>query len=143
MRNSVISNRERGDIGLFITLVFKEYFFLICWLNFRDFYWILIGWFNNLSVQTFQPLTVIYRSGNFVYHHWWCTSIYRTLYSPCSQLCHSFYNTKMYLLILTKSFYNLRFLIIIKKRRVSIILNEMNKTSRSQPHGHKHGHQLK
>ena len=51
--------------------------FLIHWLNnFRDFYWILIGWFIKLSVQSFQPLIVIYGRGNFVYHHWECTSIY-------------------------------------------------------------------
>ena len=27
--------------------------------------WILIGWFINLNVQTFQPLNVNYRRGNF------------------------------------------------------------------------------
>ena len=43
--------------------------------NFRDFYWILIGWFIELSVQTFQQLIVIYRKGNFVYYRWGCTSI--------------------------------------------------------------------
>ena len=31
-----------------------------------------IGWFFNFGVQTFQPLILIYRSGNFVYHHWGC-----------------------------------------------------------------------
>ena len=39
--------------------------FLIRWLkNFGDFYLILIGWFIKLSVQTFQPLILIYRSDN-------------------------------------------------------------------------------
>ena len=36
-----------------------------------------IGWFIKLSVQTFQPLIVIY--SNFVYHSWVRTSIYRPL----------------------------------------------------------------
>ena len=26
-----------------------------------------------VSVQIFQPLSVIYRRGNFVYHYWGCT----------------------------------------------------------------------
>ena len=39
--------------------------FLIRWLNsFGDFYWLLIGGFIKLSVQTFQPLIVIYKSCN-------------------------------------------------------------------------------
>ena len=44
--------------------------FFIPWLNnFGVFYLILIGWFIESSVKTFQPLTVIYRRSNFVYHH--------------------------------------------------------------------------
>ena len=43
------------------------------------FYWILIGGFIKLSVQAFLPLILIFRRGNFVYHHWRCTSIYRPL----------------------------------------------------------------
>ena len=35
----------------------------------------MIGWFIKLSVKTFKPLIVIYREGNFVYHHWGCASI--------------------------------------------------------------------
>ena len=42
----------------------------------------LIGWFIKLSVQTFQPLIVIYRKGNFVYRDWGCTSICRSLSYP-------------------------------------------------------------
>ena len=54
--------------------------------NFGDFYWILIGCFNKLSFQTFQPLVIIYRRGNFVYQHLVCTSIYRTLSYPFRSL---------------------------------------------------------
>ena len=46
----------RGDIGLFITLVpkfFIKYIFFVCQIK--------------LSVQTFQPLIIIYIRGN---HHW-------------------------------------------------------------------------
>ena len=75
---------ERGDNGVFITLVPKVFFkncFLILWLNnFEDFWGILIGWFMKLSVQTFQPLISIYRRVNFVYHHW--ASIYQPLSYP-------------------------------------------------------------
>ena len=39
----------------------------------------LLNFIIKLSVQTFQPLTVIYRRGNFIYHHWGCASIYRPL----------------------------------------------------------------
>ncbi len=31
--------------------------------NFEGLYWILVGWFSKLSVQTFQSLIVIYRRG--------------------------------------------------------------------------------
>ena len=49
------SQRERGGNVLLITLVPKVLqFFCIRWLNnFGDCYWILIGWFNKLSVQKF------------------------------------------------------------------------------------------
>ena len=77
----VIASREEGDIGLFITLVPKlSWCFLIRWLNdFGNFYLILIGWFINLSVQTFQQLILIYIRDNFVYHYLGCTSIYRPM----------------------------------------------------------------
>ena len=32
-------------------------------------FWVLLLNFDWLSVQSFQPLIVIYRRGNFVYHH--------------------------------------------------------------------------
>ena len=47
-----------------------------------------IRWLNNFwdffefCFKSFQPLIVIYRRGNFVYHHWVCTSIYRSLSFP-------------------------------------------------------------
>ena len=35
---------------------------------------------NNSVVQNFPPIIIIYRGGNFVYHHWVYTSIYRRLF---------------------------------------------------------------
>ena len=45
-------------------------------------YLVLISWLIKLSVQTFQSLIVIYKRGDFVYHNWACTSIYRPLSYP-------------------------------------------------------------
>ena len=39
----------------------------------------MIGWFIKCSVQTFQPLTLIYRRDNFVCHQWLFTSIYQPM----------------------------------------------------------------
>ena len=39
-----------------------------------------------LSVQTFQPLIVIHKRGNFVYHHRGCALIYRPLSYPFRSL---------------------------------------------------------
>ena len=66
---TLVPIKERGDIRLFNKLVQTFY---ICLLNnFGEFLWILISLFNKLSVQTFQPLIVIYlQRGIFVYHHW-------------------------------------------------------------------------
>ena len=58
--------------------IFNNVFLFVDWTTLGIF-WILIGWFIELSVQTFQTKIVIYRWGNFVYHHWGCTSIYRRL----------------------------------------------------------------
>ena len=45
-----------------------------------------------LSVQTVQPLIVIYRRGNFMYNRAGCTSIYRSLSNPFKSLiCPSFF----------------------------------------------------
>ena len=54
---------------MFISLVPKVllYRFLIRWVNnFRDFYWILIVWFIEMSVQTFRPLILFHKRINFV-----------------------------------------------------------------------------
>ena len=62
-------------------------FIIICWFNhFGDFYWILIGWFTKFSFQSCQPLILIYRTGNFLYHHYGCTSVYRPLSYPFKSL---------------------------------------------------------
>ena len=55
----------------------------------------MIGSFIELSVQTFQPLIVIYRSGYLVYNHWGCTVIYRPLSYPFRSLnsCTSYGST--------------------------------------------------
>ena len=45
-----------------------------------------LGWFIKVSVQTFQPIIVIYRRGNLVFYHWECTSIYRPLSYPFGPL---------------------------------------------------------
>ena len=69
-----LKSKEGGEIGLFITVVPKVYntFFLIRWLNnFGYFYWILIGLFMKLSVQTLPLLIIIYRC-YFVHHHLGC-----------------------------------------------------------------------
>ena len=63
----IVLSREGGDIGLLITLV--PNFFLFVRLTtlgtFIEFSLVLI----KLSVLRFQPLIVIYRMGDFVYHH--------------------------------------------------------------------------
>ena len=89
MFHLLLDHREGGDIGLIITIVPKVlyYRFLIRWLdNFGDYYWILIGWLIKLSVQTLPILIVNYRTGNFVYHNWGCTLIYRPLSYPFRSL---------------------------------------------------------
>ena len=64
-----------GDIGLIITLVSKVFFFV----GLKT-YWIFIGCFIKLNVQSFQRLILIYRRGSFVYQG--STSIYRSLSYP-------------------------------------------------------------
>ena len=77
----VFECRERGDNGLFITLIPKllKIRFLIRWLN-------NFGDLIKFSVQTFQPLILIYRRGNFMHHHWGCTPIYPSLCYPFRSL---------------------------------------------------------
>ena len=64
-----VKNLREGENGLFNTLVSKFY-------N-NVFLFVLIGWLIKLSVRTFQPIILIYRKYNYVYHHWKCTSIYQ------------------------------------------------------------------
>ena len=42
--------------------------------------------FDWLVYRVYKLLIVIYRRGNFVYHHWGGTSIYRPLYNPFTSL---------------------------------------------------------
>ena len=44
--------------------------------------WILIDQLQTGSVQTFQPIILIYKRGNFDFHHWGCISIYSTMSYP-------------------------------------------------------------
>ena len=62
-----LHRREGGDIWLFNSLVPKVFnvFLFVGLITLGNF----IGWVIKLSVQTFQPLNVIYSRGNFVYHH--------------------------------------------------------------------------
>ncbi len=43
----------------------------------------MFGWFIKLIVQTFEPLVLIYMSGNFVCHHCGCTLILSYSFDPC------------------------------------------------------------
>ena len=65
----------RGERSMVCLLHYSPKFYnmiLNFWINnFVEIVWIVIGWFFKLSVQTFQPLFVIYRWDNFVYHHWY------------------------------------------------------------------------
>ena len=65
--------------------------FLILW----DSYWTLISSIIKWSVPTFQPLIVIYRKCNFVYHHWGWTPIYRPLSYPFISLINIDWNLKV------------------------------------------------
>ena len=67
-----------------ITLVAKVFFIsfslfvgLTTLKTFIDFW--LFDSSSWVSKRFNQLLIVIYRRGNFVHHHWWCTSIYRPL----------------------------------------------------------------
>ena len=43
-------------------------------------------WFMKLIVHMFQLLKIIYTRGNFLYHNWGFTSIYRPLFYPFRSL---------------------------------------------------------
>ena len=58
IQQQILSSKEGGDIGLFITLVFNAF-------NNNVWYLLnLISWFIKMSVQTFKPIIVIYRREN-------------------------------------------------------------------------------
>ena len=68
----------RGTLGCLLHYS-QSFIITFClWLyiyNLGDCYWILIGWFIKLGVQTFQALIVTYTRGNFVYYHYYgCAS---------------------------------------------------------------------
>ena len=72
--------RGRGHWAVYYTIPqsFMIPFFIRWLIIFGNFYWTYISWFIQLRVQTFQIIFVLFnRRGNFVYHHWGCTSIYR------------------------------------------------------------------
>ena len=75
-----ISERERGQCGLFIT------WFLIRWLsNFGDF-WLVDNSLSLVNCLNFQWQILIYRRGIFVYHHLGCILIYWPLSYPFRSL---------------------------------------------------------
>ena len=79
-----LSVTEGGDIWLFITPQSPKFYQNVSLLVRLT----TLGYLG-LSVKTFQTLIVIYGRCNFVYHHWKCTSIYRSLCYPFRslQLC--------------------------------------------------------
>ena len=81
------SKGERGQLAVYF--IGNQSFIITFSYSFNNFWdskWILIGWLIKLSVQTFQPLIVIYRRDNFVYHYWRYTSNYRPLSYPFRSL---------------------------------------------------------
>ena len=86
IRNMFRSEKE-GTMGCLFQSF--KWWFLIRWLY-------ILGDFSKfwsvglLSVQTFQPLICIYSRGNFMYHHWGCTSNYRPLSYPFISLILKF-----------------------------------------------------
>ena len=62
----------------------------------------MIGLFIKWSDQTFELLTVIYKRGNFVYHHWGCASFYRPLSYPFRSLLTTGHCPIKTLLIISK-----------------------------------------
>ena len=73
--NKTIKSNFTGDIGQLMILVLKflKLTYLIIGLNFRYFYWIMIGWFQTRSVKKILPTIQIYIWGNVIYYHWRCT----------------------------------------------------------------------
>ena len=78
-----LESKERGDIGLFITLfrkVFYNNIFSFVGLTTLETFikFLLVGLFSWVSYVS----TTNYWRSNFVYHHWGCTSIYLSLSYP-------------------------------------------------------------
>ena len=65
--NSKLTQRERGQLAVYYSSPLSlKYRILIRWLYILlGLEWLLISWFIKLSVKGFQPLIIIYRSGNF------------------------------------------------------------------------------
>ncbi len=82
------SQKKRGqwDVNYTSSKSFIITFFYSLTWQLWELWWILIGWFIKLSLQTSQQIIVIYRRDNFVYHHSECTSIYRPLCYPFRSL---------------------------------------------------------
>ena len=70
---------QRGYLAVYYT---SPQSLVIKFLIHGDSYWIVIGWFIKLSVNTFQPIIVIFRKDSIVYHHWGCKSTYWPLSYP-------------------------------------------------------------
>ena len=76
----VFIQRERKQWTVYCTSPQSFKVFLICWLNNFGTFTELVVFFK-FSIQTYQPL-LNYRRGDFVYHPWGCTLIYRPLSYP-------------------------------------------------------------
>ena len=63
---SIYTQGGRGHQTVYYTKSFKMTF---SYLLAQQLWRILIGWFNKLRVQWFQPLIAIYRRSNFVYDY--------------------------------------------------------------------------
>ena len=73
----------------------RTFYFIVCLTTLGIIIIFLIGWSIKLSVQTFQPLTVIYRRENLACNHWGCTSIYLPFSYPFRSLDISSYFSVM------------------------------------------------
>ena len=52
---------------LFLFILRILFYFYVEWL--KNFSWVVIGWFQTIIAQTFQPTFSVYRRGNFVYQN--------------------------------------------------------------------------
>ena len=70
----LISVKVTGIVNWAVYYSSPQSFKIIRWLNIFGTF--IEFWFIKLRDQTFQPLFLIYRRGNFVFHNWGCTSMY-------------------------------------------------------------------